>query len=44
METEVAMSWNQAGVTEEGSRHQFTHNLFNPKIVLPARCTVIRME
>jgi hypothetical protein len=44
IETEVATYCTQAGLPEEGERHQSTHKTFNPKFVLCTRCAGIKME
>jgi hypothetical protein len=44
IETEVATSCSQSRLLVEGWGQQHTHKTFNPKFVLPTRCTGIKME
>ena len=44
IETEVATSCNQIGLSKEERRHQSTHKTFNQKYTLPTRCAGIKIE
>lgn len=44
IETEVATSYSQLGLSVGVEGHQHTHKNFNAKFVLPTRCTRIKRD
>lgn len=44
IETEVATTCIQERPPEDGRGHQYSNKIFNPKFILPTRCSGIKME
>lgn len=43
-ETELATSFRQVGLSLTGGKHQLTYQNFNPKYMLPTKCTGIKKD